>query len=214
MEADPDTELPELQRLALAHAPAFARHATGTLFLLDNRLAGIVRRQGEPVLAQMRLAWWRDTLSAPVSLWPAGEPLLASLREWPEPARLVAMVDGWEQLLAGSFDRPAIEAFAAGRAEGFRALAEAIGVDPAGVVPAASTWALADLAANLSDPVERALAVETGLAIAPALPQARALRPLVILAGLGRRALNRGGVPLLDGRRAALVAFRLGLLGC
>ena len=37
--------------------------------------------------------------------------------------------------------------------------------------------------------------------------------PLAVLAGLGRRALRRGGGPLLDGRAAALLALRLGMFG-
>jgi phytoene synthase len=79
--------------------------------------------------------------------------------------------------------------------------------------PAARYWALADLAANLSDAGERARVIECARGEPFASPGGRALRPLAILGGLGRRALARGGRPLLDGRVSALAALRLGLLG-
>jgi hypothetical protein len=41
----------------------------------------------------------------------------------------------------------------------------------------------------------------------------RTLRPLTVLTGLARRSLGRGGAPLLDGPRAALLAMRLGIAG-
>ena len=54
----------------------------------------------EPLLGQVRLAWWRDRLGQDPADWPAGEPLLAALRGWqPQFAALAALVDGWELLL-------------------------------------------------------------------------------------------------------------------
>jgi phytoene synthase len=74
-------------------------------------------------------------------------------------------------------------------------------------------WALADLAANLSDAGERQLVLDQArkLPSAPVLP--RALRALAVLAGLGATALENGGAPLLAGPRSALLALRIGLAG-
>lgn len=208
-----EAELPPPLQLALAYAPRAAREPTLALFLLDTRLAGFVRRGGEPLMAQMRLAWWRDTLRGTPADWPRGDPLLEMLRAWRTPAPLVALVDGWEQLLAGELDREAITAFAGGREKGWAALAGEIGAEGAAVEPAARAWALGDLAGNLSDPAERALVVQATRPDRYVPPSGRALRPLAILGGLGRRALAKGGVPLLDGRGAALAALRLGMFG-
>jgi len=54
--------LPTASRLALAYAPAKARLQTLALFALDTRLAGLLRNSSEPMLAQLRLSWWRETL--------------------------------------------------------------------------------------------------------------------------------------------------------
>jgi len=48
-----------LNRLALAYAPQSTRLPLLALLALDMRLAGIVRNSREPMLAQLRLAWWR-----------------------------------------------------------------------------------------------------------------------------------------------------------
>jgi len=208
-------ELTEEAQLALAWAPVRARPATAALLALDQRLATILRQKREPLLAQMRLAWWRDRLGEPPESWPRGDAVLDALRGWREPAALVALVDGWEVLLGDTLDLAAIGAFADGRARGFTALAGELGEGAAAEAARAAgrLWALADLVANISDPAER----EAVLALArtdgspPHLP--RALRPLAVLAGLARRAAERGGEPLLAGRGSAMAALRIGLAG-
>jgi phytoene synthase len=205
-------ELPAPQRLALAYAPAAARPATLALLVLDARLAAILRRKGEPLLKQMRLAWWRDMLATAPEGWPAGEALLELLREWRAPSALVALVDGWEALLGDPLDHAAIGEFVRGRAQGFAELARELGADPEAAAACARLWALGDLAANLSDPVERAAAIGGAAGLPrPLLP--RAMRPLAVLAGLAQRSLRRGGAPLLDGPRAVLLAVWLGMTG-
>lgn len=92
--------LPAIQRLALAYAPARTRDATLALLALDGRLAGVLRSASEPMLAQIRLAWWRDILGREAAERPSGEPLVALLEPWGrEAGELVALVDGWEQLV-------------------------------------------------------------------------------------------------------------------
>jgi phytoene synthase len=206
-------ELPPAQRLALAYAPHRARTQTLALFALDARLAGILRRRGEPVLAQMRLAWWRDVLRKEQMEWPKGEAVLGLLRGWRQPSALVPLVDGWETLLAEPFDSAATDQFVSGRAAAFRQLAAEFGLPLERVDEAASFWALADLAANLADPAERSAVVAASTKLPPCGPLPRELRPLLVLAALGRRSLARGGQPLLGGFGAALLAMRVGITG-
>jgi phytoene synthase len=183
MDAGLEAELPPVLRLALAHASGRSREAALALFALDTRLAGFVRRGSEPLAAQMRLAWWRETLGSPPTGWPKGDPLLELLRGWRAPERLVALVDGWERLLAAELDREAIGEFAGGRIKAWSALAGEIGAAGAAIEPAARAWALGDLAANLSDPAERALVFAMAKEEAGyMLPGGRSLRPLAILA--------------------------------
>jgi phytoene synthase len=210
---DLHSDLPELSQLAVAYAPPAAKRQTATMLALDARLATILRKKREPMLAQLRLAWWRDRLNEPPAQWPQGDAVLDSLRQWSNPAALATVVDGWEVLVTDQVDRAALDRFASGRAAGFAALAGELGHSPEPARRAGRVWALADLVANLSDPQERALALvlaqENGRP--PALP--RNLRPLAVLAGLGWRAIQAGGGPLLTGRGAALTALRLGTLG-
>jgi phytoene synthase len=56
--------LPIERRLALAYAPGRARAATLGLFALDAALGNLVRAAREPLLGQMRLAWWREELGS------------------------------------------------------------------------------------------------------------------------------------------------------
>ena len=91
--------LPVLQRLALSYAPASASLPTLALLALDVRLAGIVRAASEPMLAQLRLAWWRELLAAHLSARPTGEPLLEILPSWEgDFDTLAGLVNGWEEM--------------------------------------------------------------------------------------------------------------------
>ena len=93
-------ELPADRRLALAYAPGIARADSLAVFLLDQRLSRLVSQQREPLLTQMRLAWWRDRLGEEVSGFHHDEPVLALLAGWGEHRqKLIGLVDGWEALL-------------------------------------------------------------------------------------------------------------------
>jgi phytoene synthase len=213
MDAGLEAELSPPLQVALAWAPRRARGATLACLALDTRLAGFLRRGGEPLAVQMRLAWWRDMLGSAPAAWPRGDPLLENLRDWQRPDELVALVDGWEALLGEELGDKAITEFALGREKAWSALARQLGADSSRVGPAARAWALADLAAHLSSAEERRRVVEGARVGGWSLPRERALRPLAVLGGLGRRALERGGAPLLAGRGAALAALRLGMFG-
>ena len=206
-------ELPPAQRLALAYAPRAARQPTLALLALDLRLAKTLQRKGEPVLAQMRFAWWRETLAKERAEWPRGDELLDLLRDWRDPAALTPLVDGWEMLLADRFDSAAIGEFADGRGRAFGQLAAELGADPGPARVCGQVWALGDLAANIGDAAEREAVLEAARTLRPCGSLPRTLRPLAVLSGLARRALGRGGMPLLDGPGAALLAMCLGIAG-
>ncbi|GAB4479620.1 MAG: hypothetical protein OHK0018_10970 [Erythrobacter tepidarius] len=184
-----------------------------TVLRLDRRLARIVARTTEPMLGQMRLAWWREALGKPVAERPRGDAVLDAIgRDWAgREAALVALVDGWEVLVTAIALGPAeIASFAAGRSAFFAALGEDCGrAEKIRLRLAGERWALADAAASVSDPAERAALVAAGLA-----REARGgrvpwgLRGLAVLEALGMRALRRGGQPLMAGRGAGLAALR------
>jgi len=208
--ADP---LPPEAVLALAWTPQNLRGRLSMLLQLDRRLARIVARTSEPMLGQMRLAWWRDALAQPVPLRPRGDAVLDGLGAcWAgQEAALAALVDGWEVLVAGErLDAADVAAFAAGRAAAFMVLGGDLNAaSRARADEAARCWALVDAAAGMSDPQERALFLEAAQAVGrSSQPLPAAMRGLAVLEALARRSLARGGAPLMAGRGAALTALR------
>lgn len=206
--------LQPVQRLALSYAPFSSRAAFRALFFFDEQCARIVRARKEVVLAQIRIAWWRDMLNNPIGDWPQGNAILDALRIFRNPAEFAGLADGWEHLLSDSFTHAELDGYLQGRAGAFAALAREVGEGSEdGALDAAKIFILSDLIANLNDPDERSMALEFSreLAVPSRLP--RSLRPLAVLAGLGRRALARGGLPLLDGPGSVFIALRIGLTG-
>lgn len=211
-------ELPVLHRLALSYAPSSVREPTLALLALDTRLAAIVRSASEPMLAQLRLAWWREQLQTEPSARPRGEPLLAALRSW-ESRRgaLVGLVDGWEAMTGEApLSAAALASLAEARGAAFAALAELAGATEDREVAArlGCNWAFADLVTRLSDPDEqrtvRALAEARDWRASRLL---RKLRPLVVLHGLAARQIRQGSGQGGLSPPALLLAMRLGLLG-
>ena len=183
-------ELPPLQRLAVAYAPAAARPAWTALVLLDHRLSRAVAGASEPLIGQLKLAWWRDRMREPASRWPLGEPLLAALRSFDgERAVLEALVDGWEGLIDAEADGGELSRLAEARADAVAALARIFGCvsDLQTIATLARQWTLP----------------RQGASAAIRLP--RALRPLLILANLP--------APAQSGPKALLRIVRLGMLG-
>lgn len=206
--------LPTEQRLALAYAPARSRPVVTGVLALDARLAEVVRGVREPMLAQLRLAWWRERLAPGQGDPDSGEPVLALLAPVLDAGQsLSPLVDGWEALLsAEQVDARIGEQFAAGRAAAWAAVGESLGGGGGQASSAAHNWALADLASRVQAPEARAELVALAAAqdwSHPALP--RALRPLAVLHGLARR--SRGARPMLDGPGALLAGARLGMFG-
>ncbi len=150
--------------------PPAVRPALAALWTLDDRLAAMVAAAREPLLTQIKLAWWRERLAAladdPGSA-PAGEPLLAQLAAQSAMlGDLVAVVDGHEaMLLADGPDEQAAGAVRRGTA-----------VFAAGGGGGGGVWGLVRVAAGGADtaPALLAVAAATPPAAGTAGPAARA----------------------------------------
>lgn len=88
------------------------------LAALDARLRSVVLTVSEPALAQLRLAWWRETLCASPEQWPPHDPDLIALRTHGVPsATALALVDAWDDILC-AMDAPVAEQAQAGAGYG------------------------------------------------------------------------------------------------
>lgn len=143
---DPASGHPE-RALALDYARREARPALAALFALDAMLGKLARGTRDPLVAQMRLAWWREALAALDARAVPGQPILGALRAAGQGAALTPIVDGWEALVAG-------EVAAHARARGgtlFAAAARVLGATGDPAAAAGEAWALADLAVSSPD---------------------------------------------------------------
>jgi phytoene synthase len=213
MNDDATDPLSSEAELALAWSDREFRMPMAIAFQLDRRLARIVARTQEPMLGQMRLAWWCDALGRPMAQRPRGDAVLDGIgMHWEgREAALVTMVNAWELLVSAKrIDASLATAFGAGRGAFFAALA-AGPQSPAvreRLALAGCRWALADAAAGVSDAAERAALIAAAPALQSGLRMPRGLRGLAVLEALALRALQRGGRPLLEGRSASLIALR------
>ena len=183
-------------RLAVAYAPARLRPLHLAAFALDARLRAVVSGAREPVLAQLKLAWWRDRLNQAPAARPRGEPLLAALAVWPgDAAPLLALVDGWEAMLDRTDQARAVAALAAARGELGAGLARAVS------------------AADHAEPARRALQAWTEAEWGVRIDLPRSLRPLAVLHGLARRGHGPGQSDRLAGLLALAAAVRIGMVG-
>lgn len=156
---------PDMQ-LALNYAPP----EMTALMRFDRTLAQTVAQAKDPALAQLRLAWWRTQLAAPV----IGNEGFEAIELFGE--RLLPIIDGWEQLLA---PLPHGETILSGYANGRGTIFALLGGDLA----AGAGWALADFARHCSDAetTQRALELAQPM-LATVLPQPKPLRILTQLA--------------------------------
>ncbi|MCX7283758.1 MAG: hypothetical protein NTX28_06900 [Novosphingobium sp.] len=184
-------ELTTRNRLALAYAPRRARGPWAALLLLEQRLADAARPGREPMMVQLRLAWWRDRLGEEATSWPVSEPALVLLRTWQgQHHALAALVNGWEALSVGEDGGNEL---AKARVTAYVALADLLGAGRIESVEAAVKQ------------LERAQAQEP----LPA-PLPRVMRPLAVLRVFAQREASGGEpTPFVDLYRIV----RAGLLG-
>lgn len=175
------SQLPPPANLAMAYTPVAFRSAFALMLQLDARFSDIVRKAREPMIAQIKLAWWRDAFAAEPAFRPKGEPLLQALGACGDSIPLSALEDlisAWV-LLLGQEDWVAkdVEKHAALRGGAiFGSYAVWIG-EACDISALSHQWALdalhLDFPSKLRVPNNQPL---------PALPKGRKLRPLSILA--------------------------------
>ncbi len=176
-----ESDLAPPVRLAIAYARPDLRGAFSLLLRFDDRIAGIVGRSTEPMIAQMKIAWWYDAIAKAEDDRPKGEPLLIEVNEiggYEVVGAMQSLLDAWGLLLAeDQWSAKTLDAFAQGRADGiFRTYARWVGDDTA-VAELGKQWAIEDLRLRFGN------RVDAGSAHAPQrLPMTRRLRPLTILA--------------------------------
>lgn len=89
-------------KLAVAYARGSIRPPFTLLLETDKRLQGIVENAREPMIAQIKMAWWREAFEKPANARPTGEPLLQALNDVENvipSAALESLVFAWELLL-------------------------------------------------------------------------------------------------------------------
>lgn len=194
--ADPEREL------ALGYAPRARRPALRALWRLDERFGQLVARNREPLVAEMRLLWWREALERLGDRSDA-EPLLQDLARDVRPCgiageELGAMAGGWRALLVEPFGAAEMEAFAAERGGRLFVLSARVleGREDDRIRRAGEAWALVDLARRSIDREDAVLAQGKARAIverdAP-WRWPRKLRPVGMLAALARADATKTG---------------------
>jgi len=207
--ADPD------RRLALLYVPLAVRPGIAALFALDERLGRIVAGTREPMLAAIRLAWWREAVERLRRERTPDEPLLQALADavvahGVDGTVLARIVEGREALPQDA----GVEAHGGRGAALFEAAAMLLGGESdAAVANAGAAWALVDLAFHDSvrSRAEEVLAAARSLRGPARWP--RRLRPLGMLAALARddaaKGLDVARVPGSAPRAARMIAHRL-----
>ena len=207
-----NTALTPPSRLALVYAKDQSRVFLELLLTHDVRLAGIISNIKEPLIGQMRMAWWRDVISKPAAQRPKGEPLLAQLTALGETAiggktqaAMLQLVDAWDVLLTDAIWTPdVLQSHARSKAEAiFAGFADVMDVDPCAtsMLQAGEYWALAGLLRHCQT-AQQYDAVTAALAAQPArCSLRRELRPLAILAFAARQEQAAGQGNLRQGLR-------------
>ncbi|EQB02346.1 hypothetical protein L288_16765 [Sphingobium quisquiliarum P25] len=186
-----DTEPSGLAALLSAYAgESMPRHRL--LWALDARFAKLAATTSEPMIGQIRLAWWHEALSDEEGVKGRGEPLIDALREIGTipPAGLSAWLDGWEAMI-GDID---LDVYADGRGGGFFHSLAGEAEAPPWLIQAGAVWALWDLSGHVSDRALAADAIERARVklLSGPLPWPAAWRPMRIAYGLARQDIIKG----------------------
>lgn len=181
------------EKLAIVYAAKPLRGSFEWLLTLDARLKRSVLGASEPLIAQIKLAWWRDAICAAPPMRPKGEPMLQQLadmnsqnNQFDLEQSALALVEAWEKLAsADQADANALADYASLRGEAlFGSYGRWSGqADLAGILSAGSEWALLDI----------------GRASDAAVEPVRLPRPLAILYRSAK--LEISGQRRLDGLR-------------
>ncbi len=193
------TRLDADRALALTYVPTAKRAALGALWGLDAALGAVLAGGREPLISQIKLAWWRDSLDKLDREKAPAEPVLQEVAEHVLPsgvsgADLSAMEEGWSVLLSHDpLTDDELARYAAGRgALLFRYSGAMLGEQPSPELQrAGEAWALVDLARH-SNAVDAASAMAAAAERLERIRWPSRLRPLGMLAALAERDVQRG----------------------
>ena len=193
---DPD------RTLALSYVPTERRPALGALWRLDAAMGAVLAGGREPMLSQMKLVWWRDSLAKLDEGRSPAEPVLEEAAAHILPrgikgSQLARLEEAWSILLAQDALSPDdFSRYALGRgALLFRFSSSLLGFQlNERVKRAGEGWALADLArhSNDVDGLAALAAAAERLSDVAAQRWPSPLRPLGMLAMLALRDTQRG----------------------
>ncbi len=106
-------------QLAITYCPANLRPFFSLVLTFDSRIKGVAARNTEPLIAQLRLAWWRDAISQGATNNTKSEPLLTQLSVLHDPklaeiARhsMLDLLTAWENIIVAPDDANAANAYA------------------------------------------------------------------------------------------------------
>jgi hypothetical protein len=95
------------QSLALAYAPPRLKAPFSLMLCLDASFALVAARGQEPVLKQLRLAWWREQILKSPDARSSNDPMLLALSavesthpELALPGLCATLLDGWSELVS------------------------------------------------------------------------------------------------------------------
>ena len=221
--ASPSDILDADRQLALSYVVQAHKAALEALWRMDATLGHILSSSSQPIAAQLRLAWWRDSFLRLDNHPAPAEPVLQGLQNLVvgrgiKGSDLAALVDGWEHLLATETLTDAdFAAYASSRGGTLFTLSvRLLGEQFDGDLEAAGAgWALVDLARHSSKEAEATAALRAAAARLAQAPQrwpAR-LRPLGMLAVLARRDASSAKFETPGAPRRMLRMFRHRLTG-
>ena len=207
--------------LALSYIPARNRAALAALFAIDAAMGDVVRTSSDPMLGQIRLAWWRERLEELDQGVVPAEPRLQAVAEALIPKGIsgrdaAALEGGWLKLFTPfPWDVSVVEILWFRGRLLFGLGAKLLSRTDDRIEAAGGLWAIMDAARHCSDPPSRKILMTEGRTLARGLGGTKvepALRPLSILAALAIRDLAKGepfepeGSP---GRIATMLGHRL-----
>ncbi len=200
--------------LAVQYAPADRREDLLALWQLDARLRRIFVSMREPALAEIKLAWWQERLSALRTDTVPPEPLLRRLAGATAiaPVDLTTLAEGWRALFADEISAEQLDEYARLRGRGLVSAGAAAlcGRATECMLQAGEGYSLVDYAADQPNGDVRGVAMRAArdrFREADRIAWPRAMRPVGMIVELARGDAIRGtharsGSPLRVARMA------------